>query len=72
MSGGLFDDPVAVPEPLYDGTIELRFENCDSGVVDYAVPALGLAGEIPIQRINSDNVARCLQETQDGDSSAAE
>lgn len=67
MSGGLFDDPNATPVPYFDGSIHLRFENCDSGIFDYAIPSLGLEGEIPIQRINSNNVARCLQESQTTD-----
>jgi hypothetical protein len=72
MRGGLFDDPAAPPELLFDGRVRLRFENCDSGVVEFDIPSAGLAGEIPIQRVNADNVARCLQEAQGADSAAAE
>ncbi|MEJ2400507.1 MAG: DUF2202 domain-containing protein [Xanthomonadales bacterium] len=64
MSGGLFDDPEVIPGLRHDGRIRLRFENCDSGTVDYDIPSVGLAGRIPIQRANADNVARCLQEAQ--------
>lgn len=67
MSGGVFDNPNATPVPYFDGSINLRFENCDSGLLEYALPSLGLEGEIPIQRINSNNVARCLQESQTTD-----
>lgn len=64
MSGGVFDLAENNPDLLYVGTVMLTFENCDSGLVAYDMPDAGLAGEIPIQRINPDNVARCLQEEQ--------
>ena len=60
MSGGLFDDSESVAEPDFIGSIRLHFENCDSGTVNYLIPAMGLEGEIPIQRIAADNVGRCL------------
>ena len=72
MSGGLFDDPEAIPGLNYNGRIQLRFENCDSGIVDYDIPSAGLAGQIPIQRANADNVARCLQEVQDAEAEIEE
>jgi len=62
MFGGIFDNPDALPVPDYDGSISLQFENCDSGTVSYNVPSAGLSGTVPIQRVNSDNVAHCLQE----------
>jgi len=59
-SGGLFDSELAVPhlEPI--GSITLRFENCESGTVNYDLPTYGLTGEIPIQRVASDNIADCV------------
>ena len=56
--GGKFDagDPVMRET---DGTIELIFEDCSSGVVKYNIPSIGRTGEVPIQRVANDNVALC-------------
>ena len=62
MSGGAFDFAGSNPNLRIVGSATLSFDNCDSGLVAYDMPGAGLAGEIPIQRINQDNVARCLQE----------
>jgi hypothetical protein len=64
MSGGLFDDVNLQPVPSPTGSILLQFDNCNSGSVTYdLVTADGaLQGFIPIERVNSDNVARCEQE----------
>lgn len=64
MSGGVFDFAETNPNLRFVGTATLSFDNCDSGLVAYDMPDAGLAGEIPIQRINQDNVARCLQGEQ--------
>lgn len=58
-SGGQFDSTNAVPEQEAVGTIFLKFENCSSGSVRYALTKYGLMGEIPIQRAASDNVLDC-------------
>lgn len=57
--GGVFDSPEPQPENRVDGTIELVFENCSAGVVNYEIDSLGLQGAIPVQRIANDNVALC-------------
>jgi hypothetical protein len=64
MSGGLFDDPNAQPIPSPTGSILLQFDNCNSGSVTYDLVTTdgSLQGFIPIERVNSDNVARCEQE----------
>lgn len=64
MFGGLFDNEAADPEMKSDGSILLQFDNCDSGTVEYDLPSAGLSGMVPIQRVNSNNVARCLREEQ--------
>ena len=35
------------------------FTDCNTGVVTYDLPGLGLSGSIPIQRIVLDNVVLC-------------
>jgi len=59
--GGLFNAPEPFPstDPAGDGTIELEFSDCTTGVVKYDITSLGLSGEIPIQRVAPDNVALC-------------
>jgi hypothetical protein len=59
LRGGLFDTahPVPATDPI--GSIILNFEDCESGVVNYDLPEIGLSGLIPIQRVASDNVAAC-------------
>jgi len=56
--GGKFDagDPV---ERETDGTLELIFEDCKTGVVKYTIPSIDRSGEVPIQRVANDNVALC-------------
>lgn len=63
-SGGLFDTALPTPglEPI--GSIDLRFENCQSGTVRYDLPGLGLSGAIPIQRLSPDNIAACKARTR--------
>ena len=59
-SGGVFDS--AVPEvgpPVQDGTMQLKFSDCSTGVVTYDIPSVNLSGEAPIERIVQDNVALC-------------
>ena len=58
-SGGLFDSTDVVPELAPIGSISLKFENCNSGTVSYDLPSHGVTGEIPIQRVASDNLADC-------------
>ena len=59
-SGGVFDSAApAVGPPVQDGTMQVRFSGCNAGVVSYDIPSVGLAGDVPIQRIVLDNVALC-------------
>ena len=59
--GGAFDaaDPPAITPPGGIGTLVVEFTDCRTGRVVYDIPALGLADEIPIQRIADDNVSLC-------------
>lgn len=59
--GGVFDSatPPATTDPAGIGTLKLEFADCRSGLATYAIPSLGLSGQIPLQRITDDNVARC-------------
>ena len=59
--GGVFDaaEPAASTDPAGDGTLTLEFADCANGLVSFEITSLGLSGEIPIQRLTSDNIARC-------------
>ena len=59
--GGVFNaaEPAAGTDPAGDGTVTLTFTDCENGVVNFEITSLGLSGEIPIQRLALDNVARC-------------
>lgn len=71
LANGLFDSGSSVPEPEPQGSIMLQFENCNSGSVTYEIltSAGSLKGFVPIQRVNSDNVAKCEQNTGAGNAS---
>ncbi len=61
-SGMIFDSgdlPVDTVR-LEGATIEIIWSGCNSGVVKYDIPSLGLSNEIPIERITLDNVAACM------------
>ncbi len=62
MSGGLFDSEQPFPVRTPGGSILLQFENCNSGSVFYDIPSIGRTGMVPIQRVNSENVALCTQQ----------
>jgi sugar lactone lactonase YvrE len=59
--GGIFDaaEPVASTDPAGDGSMTVKFTDCEAGVVHYQIHSLDISGEIPIQRITPDNVALC-------------
>jgi len=59
--GGIFDAASPVPTQSNDGTITLEFSDCENGLVTYDIPSIDQQGEIPIERIALDNVARCEQ-----------
>ena len=57
---GLFDNP---RETLIDpyGTITLTFSSCTQGTLEYNLPAPGLSGTVPLERVFSDpiNIVLC-------------
>jgi len=60
-SGGVFDaaQPPAATDPDPVGTITIAWADCNEGLLSYDLPGLGLAGDIPIERIVLDNVPAC-------------
>lgn len=58
-SGGVFDNENFPPTREAVGTIELSFDSCNSGTVEYDIPLAGVSGMVPIRRVVSDNVALC-------------
>jgi len=59
--GGVFDsaEPSASADPDGIGSMTVEFADCHEGMITYEIPSLGISGEVPIQRITSDNVALC-------------
>lgn len=58
-SGGTFDSPTPEVTTVQDGTVTIKWTTCNSGILTYNIPSLGLMGEIPIERIVLDNVPAC-------------
>jgi hypothetical protein len=59
-SGGVFDAAAPAPDPAAEaGTIDITWTGCNAGLLSYDLPALGLANDIPIERIVLDNVPAC-------------
>jgi plastocyanin len=59
-AGGVFDSSNPAPDPAVPvGTITIVWTGCNAGTLSYELPGLGLAGDIPIQRIVPDNIAAC-------------
>ena len=58
--GGVFDsaEPPVDP-PVKDGTLQLKFTSCNEGLVSYNIPWVSRSGDIPIERIVTDNQALC-------------
>jgi uncharacterized protein YkwD len=60
-AGGVFDsaEPAPTTDLGGDGSITLEFADCNAGLVTYEITSLGRSGEIPIERIVTDNVPMC-------------
>jgi hypothetical protein len=59
-AGGVFDSAVPAPDPNEPvGSITIVWTGCNEGLLTYDLPGLGLAGDIPIERIVLDNVPAC-------------
>lgn len=63
-SGGLLDEVEAVPELEYIGFITLQFEDCSTGSMTYTLWPLWGGYILPLERVASDNVARCELDDQ--------
>jgi plastocyanin len=59
--GGVFDSaqPPATTDPVPAGTMTIVWTGCNEALLSYDLPGLGLAGDIPIERIVLDNVPSC-------------
>lgn len=59
-AGGVFDmeEPPA-NDPVLIGTVTIVWTGCDAAILSYDLPDLGLADDIPIQRIVLENVPAC-------------
>jgi len=59
--GGVFDagEPHAHNDGIGDGTLTIKFADCNEGLVTYDIISPGVSGEIPVQRIANDRVALC-------------
>ena len=58
-TGGVFDSRGPVPDDAPGGTIQLHFDDCYSGTVNYDIPSINRIGSVPIVRAAPDNVALC-------------
>jgi hypothetical protein len=69
--GGVFNagQPPAVTDQTPYGSMTVSFTDCNSGVVSYDISAVGLQGEVPIERIARDSIPACEQKSK-GDESA--
>ncbi len=57
-SGGIFDTTSEISR-VQDGSINLTFEDCANGTVEYNIPSIGRTGSVPIQRVAKDNILIC-------------
>jgi len=64
--GGVFDAkaPPSSTNPAGDGTMIVRFKDCNSGNISYEVSSIGQSGEIAIERVVLDKVPLCEQLNQ--------
>jgi hypothetical protein len=61
-SGGLFDTAILIDRtdpPGSDGTIMLKFTDCNSAAVEYDIPSINKQGIVPIRRVANDNIVIC-------------
>ena len=58
VSGGLFDTATETNE-VFDGTLTLTFDSCNSATVVYDIPSINQQGTVPIKRVANDNIALC-------------
>jgi len=66
-SNGIFDTATQVEREVV-GSIDLTFNDCLSGQIDYDLGSIGRQGQIPIQRIVTDLVPACDGSAEPGGS----
>jgi plastocyanin len=62
-SGGIFDAASTIErtDPAgSDGTLTLKFDNCNAGTIEYDINSINTQGTVPIKRVANDNVALCI------------
>ena len=57
-AGGIFDTASAIDRSV-DGTINLSFESCNKGTIEYDITSIGRTGTIQIERVAGDNISLC-------------
>ena len=61
-SGGIFDAASTIERtdpPGSDGTLTLKFDNCNAGTIEYDISSINAQSTVPIRRVAIDNVALC-------------
>jgi plastocyanin len=61
-SGGIFDaasDITRTDPPGSDGTLKLKFDDCNTGSIEYDITSINAQGTVPIERVAADNAALC-------------
>ena len=58
-SGGTFNSADPEVTTVQDGTMTITWTSCNSGILTYDIPSLGLSGQVPIERIVLANVPLC-------------
>ncbi len=57
-SGGKFDNPQSVTT-VQDGTLNVSFDDCSTGSIQYTISSANLSGTIPIQRLLPATASLC-------------
>jgi len=68
-TGGVFNAGSPLPQSEPVGRITARFDDCNSGTVDYELEQLGEAGAMDLQRLARDTIPACEQASKGDDSS---
>jgi hypothetical protein len=72
-AGGVFNQGSLPPENTTQaGSMTATFENCNSGVVNYSLDSIGRQGQVPIQRVVTDSIPDCEQQSKGGGGGRAE
>lgn len=66
-SGGLFDASEPRPTQSNGGSLVFEFENCEKATATYDITSIDRQGQIPLQRVSTDNVALCRRINEESD-----